>query len=89
MSLIIQSIKTKKLFIHTKASTYLEADSTDVVVLLQLRVSCSWEAFDLVYSVSPEQEALPAQLGSEPNIIVGVDQNNGAAHHTPLAKYSL
>lgn len=67
----------------------LVADSTDVVVLLQLCAARSGEAFDLVYSISPEQEALPAQLGSEPHIIVRMDQDDGAAHHTPLPEYCL
>lgn len=67
----------------------LEADSTDVVILLQLCIASCGEAFYLVYSISPEQEALPAQLGSEPDVIVRVDQDDGASHHTPLAKYSL
>lgn len=48
----------------------LEADSTDVIVLLQLCVTCCGEAFDLVYCISSEQKALPAQLGSEPDVIV-------------------
>lgn len=67
----------------------LVADSADVIVLFQLCATGSREAFDLVYSISSEQEALPAQLGSEPDIIVRVDQDNGAAHHTPLPKYCL
>lgn len=53
-----------------KNSSYLEADSTDVVILLQLCIASCGEAFYLVYSISPEQEALPAQLGSEPDVII-------------------
>lgn len=67
----------------------LVADGTDVVVLLQLCVACRGEALDLVYSVSPEQEALPTQLGSEPDVVVRVDQDDGAAHHAPLPKHRL
>lgn len=67
----------------------LVADSTDVIVLLQLCGACCGKAFDLVYSISPEQEALPAQLGSEPHVVVGMDQDDGAAHHTPLPKHGL
>lgn len=48
----------------------LVADSTDVVVLFQLCAASCGEAFDLVYSISPEQKALPAQLGSEPDVII-------------------
>lgn len=72
-----------------RTSTYLVADSADVVVLFQLCVAGRGETFDLVYSISPEQETLPAQLGSEPDIIVRVDQDDGAAHHTPLPKHRL
>lgn len=72
-----------------QSSWYLVADCTDVVVLLQLCVARCGEALDLVYGVSPEQEALPTQLGSEPDIIVRVDQDDGAAHHAPLPKHCL
>lgn len=72
-----------------QSSWYLVADCTDVVVLLQLCVARRGEALDLVYGVSPEQEALPTQLGSEPDVIVRVDQDDGAAHHTPLPKHRL
>lgn len=67
----------------------LVADSTDVIVLLQLCTTGCREAFDLVDSISPEQETLPAELGSEPDVIVRVDQDDGAAHHTPLPKHGL
>lgn len=67
----------------------LVADSADVIVLLQLCVARCGEAFDLVYSVSPEQEALPAKLGSEPDVVVRVDQDDGAAHNTPLPEHRL
>lgn len=70
-------------------SAYLVADSADVVVLFQLCVAGRGEALDLVDSISPEQEALPAQLGSEPDVIVGVHQDDGAPHHAPLTKDGL
>lgn len=55
---------------YIQNSSYLVADSTDVVVLLKLCVASCGEAFDLVYRISPEQEALPAQLGSEPDVVI-------------------
>lgn len=70
-------------------SSYLVADGADVVVLLQLCVAGCGEALDLVDSVPPEQEALPAQLGSEPDVIVGVNQDDCASHYTPLPKDGL
>lgn len=70
-------------------STYLEANGTDVVVLFQLSVACCGETFDLVYRVPPEQEALPAQLGSEPDVIIRVDQDDGASHDAPLPKHGF
>lgn len=70
-------------------SSYLVADSADVVVLFQLCVAGRGEALDLVDGVSPEQEALPAQLGSEPDVIVGVHQDDGAPHYAPLTEDGL
>lgn len=71
------------------SSWYLVADGADVVVLLQLRAAGRGEALDLVDGVSPEQEALPAQLGPQPHVVVGVHQDDGAAHHAPLAEHRL
>ena len=67
-------------------SSYLVADGADVIVLLQLCGAGCGQALDLVDSVSPEQEALPAQLGSQPDVIVGVHQDNCASHYAPLPK---
>lgn len=74
---------------HTQQSTNLEANGTDVVVLFQLSVAGCGETFDLVYRVSSEQEALPAQLGSEPHVIIWVNQDDGASHDAPLPKDSF
>lgn len=88
---LLQTASMEEMTARSDHSTVhvLEANSTDVIVLLQLCVACCGEAFDLVYCISSEQEALPAQLGSEPDVIVRVDQDDGAAHDTPLPKYSL
>lgn len=70
-------------------SSYLVADGADIIVLFQLCVAGCGEALDLVDSVSPEQEALPAQLGSEPDVIVGMHQDDCASHYAPLPKDCL
>jgi len=70
-------------------ATDLEADGADVVVLLQLLSGGSGEGADLLRRFLSEQEAPPAGLSSEPNVEVGVDDDDGGAHPAPLAKQRL
>lgn len=68
---------------------HLVADGTDVVVLLQLLFGGSGQTLDLVDSVTPQQEALPAQLCPQPHVVVGVNQHDGGAHYSPFSEYRL
>lgn len=70
-------------------ATHLEADGADVVVLVQLLRRGSGQRVDLFRRFPPEQEALPAGLGSEPHVEVRVDDDDGGAHPAPLAEQRL
>ena len=67
----------------------LEADGADVVVPVQLLSRGFRERVDLLRRFLSEQEAPPAGLSSEPNVEIGVDDNDGGAHPAPLSEQRL
>lgn len=67
----------------------LVTDGTDVVVSLKLLFRSDGERLNLIHSVPAEKEALPAQLGTKPHVVIGMDEDDHGAHHGPLSKDGL
>lgn len=69
--------------------SYLVADGTDIVVLLQLFFCGSGQWLDLIHSISTKKEAFPPQLGPQPHIVVGVNEDDHRTHDSPFTKDSF
>lgn len=67
----------------------LVTDGADVIVLLKLLLRGDGERLDLIHSIPAEKEALPAQLGTKPHVVIGMDEDDHGAHHGPLSKDGL
>lgn len=69
--------------------THLKTDGTHIIVLLQLLGCGSGEGVDLLSCFLSEQEAPPARLSTEPNVEIGVDDNDRSTHPAPLPEQGL